>query len=53
MIVFGEATTRAADDFQRATEMGRAMVTRYGMEQDIGLASYVLERPRYLVLVGL
>jgi cell division protease FtsH len=53
MLVFGEATTGAADDLQRATEMARAMVTRYGMEPDIGQAAYVIERPRYLDLQGL
>jgi cell division protease FtsH len=53
MLVFREATTGAADDLQRATEMARAMVTRYGMEEEIGQASYVVERPRYLDLQGL
>lgn len=53
MLVFKEATTGAADDLQRATEMARAMVTRYGMEQEIGQASFVVERPRYLDLQGL
>ncbi|MGJ0508989.1 MAG: ATP-dependent zinc metalloprotease FtsH [Methylocystis sp.] len=53
MLVFSEATTGAADDLQRATEMARAMVTRYGMEPDIGQASFVVERPRYLDLQGL
>ena len=53
MVVFQEATTGAADDLQRATEMARAMVTRYGMEPEIGQASFVAERPRYLDLPGL
>ncbi|KAF2989899.1 ATP-dependent zinc metalloprotease FtsH [Methylocystis sp. MJC1] len=53
MLVFQEATTGAADDLQRATEMARAMVTRYGMEEEIGRASFVVERPRYLDLQGL
>ena len=50
MVIFAEATTGAADDLQRATEMARAMVTRYGMEPKIGQASLVSERPRYLDL---
>jgi cell division protease FtsH len=50
MVIFHEATTGAADDLQRATEMARAMVTRYGMEPEIGQASFVSERPRYLDL---
>jgi cell division protease FtsH len=53
MVIFKEATTGAADDLQRATEMARAMVTRYGMEPEIGQASFVTERPRYLDLSGL
>jgi cell division protease FtsH len=53
MVVFKEATTGAADDLQRATEMARAMVTRYGMEPELGQASFVSESPRYLDLQGL
>jgi cell division protease FtsH len=53
MVVFQQATTGAADDLQRATEMARAMVTSYGMEPEIGQASFVSERPRYLDLPGL
>ena len=53
ILIFREATTGAADDLQRATEMARDMVTRYGMEPDVGQASYVAARPRYLELAGL
>ncbi len=53
MAVFREATTGAADDLQRATELARAMATRYGMETEIGQASYITDRPRYLDLAGL
>jgi cell division protease FtsH len=53
MAVFHEATTGAADDLQRATEMARAMATRYGMEPEIGQASFITDRPRYLDLAGL
>jgi len=53
MVVFHEATTGAADDLQRATEMARAMATRYGMEAEIGQASFITDRPRYLDLPGL
>ena len=53
MAIFCEATTGAADDLQRATEMARAMVTRYGMEPEIGQASFASERPRYLDIPGL
>lgn len=50
MLVFNEATTGAADDLERATEMARAMVTRYGMSPDVGQASFARERSRYLDL---
>jgi cell division protease FtsH len=53
MLVFNEATTGAADDLQRATEMARAMVSRYGMEAELGQASFVTDRPRYLDLQAL
>ncbi|MBY6242590.1 ATP-dependent zinc metalloprotease FtsH [Methylosinus sp. Sm6] len=53
MVVFHEATTGAADDLQRATEMARAMATRYGMEPSVGQASYIAERPRYLDVADL
>jgi cell division protease FtsH len=53
MKIFKEPTTGAADDLQRATEMARSMVSRFGMEPDIGQATYVAERPRYLDAPGM
>jgi cell division protease FtsH len=35
-IVFGEITTGAADDIEKATDIARAMVTSYGMSDTIG-----------------
>jgi cell division protease FtsH len=35
-IVFGDVTTGAADDLERATDLARAMVTRYGMSEKLG-----------------
>ncbi len=43
-----EPTTGAADDLQRATEIARSMVSRYGMTEEVGQASFIDERPRYL-----
>ncbi len=35
-VVFGEITTGAADDIEKATEIARAMVTAYGMSDNVG-----------------
>jgi cell division protease FtsH len=43
-LVFGEISTGAQNDLQRATEIGRSMVTEYGMSDRLGLVTY--ERPR-------
>ncbi|SMC06492.1 membrane protease FtsH catalytic subunit [Rubrobacter radiotolerans DSM 5868] len=37
MIIFDEITTGASNDIERATKMARAMVTRYGMSEKLGL----------------
>ena len=39
-LVFGELSTGAADDLARATEIARSMVTRYGMDEGLGLVTY-------------
>ena len=36
-IVFGNATTGASNDIERATELARKMVTQYGMSDKLGL----------------
>src|SRR6185503_5118847 len=43
-IIFGDVSTGAQNDLQRATEIARTMITQYGMSQKLGLAS--LEGPR-------
>ncbi len=43
-IVFGDVSTGAQNDLQRATDMARHMVTQYGMSENLGLATF--EEPR-------
>ena len=39
-LVYGEVSTGAHNDLERATELARLMVTKYGMSERIGLATY-------------
>jgi cell division protease FtsH len=39
-LVFGEISTGAADDLQRATQIATEMVTRYGMDKTLGHRVY-------------
>jgi cell division protease FtsH len=48
-IVFGDVSTGAQDDLQRATDIARHMVTRYGMSEELGLATF--EEPRHALFL--
>ena len=39
-LIFQDITTGASGDIKRATKMAKAMVTRYGMSESIGMVSY-------------
>lgn len=39
-IIFQDITTGASQDIRQATDTARAMVTRYGMSEEIGLINY-------------
>lgn len=39
-IIFGDVTTGASSDIKSATNTARAMVTQYGMSEEIGLLNY-------------
>lgn len=39
-LIFGEISTGAADDIDKATNIAREMVTRYGMDKELGNATY-------------
>jgi cell division protease FtsH len=43
-LVFGEISTGAQNDLQRATDIARSMVTEYGMSERLGLVTYERER---------
>ena len=43
-MIFGEVSTGAQNDLQRATEIARTMITQFGMSEKLGLVS--LEGPR-------
>jgi cell division protease FtsH len=47
-VVFGEISTGAEDDLERATSLARLMVTRFGMSRAIGPVSYSRQPPRFL-----
>ncbi len=48
-LVFGEISTGAQNDLQRATDIARSMVAEYGMSDRLGLVTYERERrPMFL-----
>lgn len=47
-VVFGTKTTGAENDIQQATEIARAMVTRWGMSKELGLVQLSGPRNEYL-----
>jgi cell division protease FtsH len=47
-LVFGKISTGAADDLNKATDIARNMVMRYGMDETLGQAIYVEDQPRFL-----
>ena len=47
-IVFGNVTTGAANDIEKATKLCRAMITQYGMSEKFGLMSLEQQENKYL-----
>jgi len=48
-LIFGDISTGAQNDLQRATDIARSMVTEYGMSDKLGLVTYGREkRPLFL-----
>jgi len=47
-LVFGDVTTGASNDLQKATEIARSMVALYGMDERLGHATYLQPGSRFL-----
>lgn len=47
-LVFEEISTGASDDLNKATDIARDMVTRYGMDETLGHATYADEPSQFL-----
>jgi len=48
VIAFDEVSTGAADDLDKATEIARNMVTRFGMDETLGRMTYQPQRHAFL-----
>jgi cell division protease FtsH len=47
-LVYGEVSTGAHNDLERASELARLMVTRYGMSERLGLVTFGERTPLFL-----
>ena len=47
-IIFGDVTTGASNDIERATSIARAMITQYGMSEKFGMIGLESIQNRYL-----
>ena len=47
-LVYGEVSTGAHNDLERATDVAKLMVTKYGMSERLGLATYGERTPMFL-----
>jgi cell division protease FtsH len=48
VLTFDEVSTGAADDLDKATEIARNMVTRFGMDETLGRVTYAPQRHAFL-----
>ena len=47
-VVFGQITTGASNDIEQATKLARAMITRYGMNDDFDMVAFETVNNQYL-----
>ena len=47
-LVFGTVTTGASNDIEQATRLARAMITRYGMNEEFGMVALETLNNQYL-----
>ncbi|QJD29291.1 ATP-dependent zinc metalloprotease FtsH [Methylococcus geothermalis] len=52
-LVFQRLSTGAADDLAKATDIARDMITRYGMDENLGYVAYEPQQQRFLDVPGL
>lgn len=53
MLVFNKLSTGASNDLDKATDIARSMVMRYGMDETLGLATYAEEESPFLATGGI
>ena len=51
-IFFDDVSTGSADDLAKATDIARSMVTRYGMDEKLGMVTLERERSPFLRVPG-
>jgi len=52
-LVFGDVSTGAHDDLQKATDLARHMISAYGMTEAIGLATFQPQRRAMFLDIGI